>query len=86
MAGSEYNLGMKNVKRLSSGGNVARERQMLLALLQPIESRSLFPHTEYASLADFILFKASSEEMLVQWYDVEAFFLLQIYKELILQY
>lgn len=57
MAGSEYDLRKKNVKRLSSCGDVAEQRQMLLALLQPIESRLPFPHTEYASLAEFILFK-----------------------------
>lgn len=50
---------------LSSGGDVAEHWQMLLALLQPIESRLPFPHTEYASLAGFILFKAPSEEILV---------------------
>lgn len=59
---------MKNViKRLSSGGGIAEQQQMLLALLQPIESRLSFPHTEYASLADFILFKALFGEMLVQF-------------------
>ncbi|XP_040439301.1 metabotropic glutamate receptor 5-like [Falco naumanni] len=47
MAGSKYDLGMKNViKRLSSGDDVAEQQQMLLALLQPIESRLSFPHTE----------------------------------------
>lgn len=86
MAGSEYNLRMKNVKRLSSGGDVAEQWQMLLALLQPIESRLPFPHTEYASLAGFILFKVPSEEILVQWYNVEISFLVQICRELILQY
>lgn len=66
MEGSEYDLEMKNViKRLSSGGNVAEHQQMLLASLQPIESRLSFPHTEYDSLADFILFKALFGEMLV---------------------
>lgn len=58
MAGSEYNLRMKNLKILSSGGDVAEQWQMLLALLQPIESRLPFPHTKYASLAGFILFQA----------------------------
>lgn len=67
MESSVYYLGMKNViKRLSSGGNVAEQQQMLLALLQPIKSRLSFPHTECASLADFILFKALFEEMLGQ--------------------
>lgn len=86
MAGSEYNLRMKNVKRLNSGGDAAEQWQMLLALLQPIESRLPFPHTEYASLAGFILFKAPSEEMLVQWYNAEISFLLQICRELILHH
>lgn len=86
MAGSEYKLRMKNIKRLSSGDDVAEQWQMLLALLQPIESRLSFPHIEYVSLAGFILFKAPSEEMLVQWYNVEISFLLQICRELILQY
>ena len=54
------------MKRLSSGGDVAEQQQMLLALLQPIESRLFFLHTAYAFLADFILFKALFGEMLVQ--------------------
>jgi len=58
MEGSEYDLGMRNlIKRLSNGDGVSEQQQMILALLQPIESRLSFPHTEYASLAAFILFK-----------------------------
>lgn len=76
MGGSEYDLGMKNViKRLSSGDDTAEQQQMLLALAQPIESRLSFPHTECASLAGFILFKAISGEMLVQWLVCREFFL-----------
>lgn len=68
MEGSEYVLGMKNVmKRLSSGDGISEQQQMLLALLQPIESRLSFPHTEHASLAAFILFKALFGVMLVQY-------------------
>lgn len=59
MEGSEYDLGMRNViKSLTGGDDIAEQQQMLLALLQPIESRLSFPHTECASLAGFILFKA----------------------------
>lgn len=72
--------------RLSSVGDVAEQWQMLLALLQPIESRLSFPHTDYASLAGFILLKVPSEEILVQWYNVELSFLVHICRELILQY
>lgn len=67
MESSEYYLGMKSViKRFSSGGNVAEQQQMLLDLLQPIESRLSFPHTECASLADFMLFKDLFEGLLSQ--------------------
>lgn len=73
------------IKRLSTGDSVAEQQQMLLALLQPIESRLSFPHTEYASLAEFILFKALFGGTLVECKDVEIVILLQKRNELILQ-
>lgn len=73
------------IKRLRAGDSVAEQQQMLLALLQPIESRLSFPHTEYASLAEFILFKALFGGMLDECKYVEIIILLQIRRELILQ-
>lgn len=73
------------IKRLSTGDSVAEQQQMLLALLQPIESRLSFPHTEYASLAEFILFKALFGRTLVECKYAEIIILLQICSELILQ-